>query len=400
MIDWRVRFSHLKPARLRWTHWFLALAGGFTVLLLIAAYVWRDDIFEHLVDPGVPYFLYEPPAAPNYASPQAWAVRPAAPETWAPDDPGADVFFVHPTTFTGNRWNALVDNKRSARLLDRVMIPNWAGPFATVGRVFAPRYRQANLYSMLTLREDAREARAFPYRDIEAAFDLYMRGWNRGRPVIIVGVEQGGVLADRLVREQFANRPERLKQLVAVYVLEAGLAPERYGPDAPIPACQSRDQAGCMVSWLSEGKTARRTRDKLRHAPIWNGDQLVELRPRQPLCVNPLYGKVTGEAAPRKLNLGAANASRLEWGVQPGFLSDQVGAQCVDGLLRTTRAKSSSLRIGSSWGERMRAPQFQLFYADLQADAKARLNVRRGGTGRPAPPVTKVIELKRSTVRG
>lgn len=400
MIDWRARFSHLKPARLRWMHWLLALTGGFAALLLAAAYVWRDDIFEHLIDPGVPYFLYKPPTAPDYGTAEAWALKPAHPETWTAQEPGADVFFVHPTTFSGDRWNALIDNKRSARLLDRVMIPNWAGPFQTVGRVFAPRYRQANLYSMLTLREDAREARAFPYRDIEAAFDRYMRDWNKGRPVIIVGVEQGGVLADRLVREQFAANPERLKQLAAVYILEAGLAPERYAPGSPVPACERREQAGCVVSWLSEGKTARRTRDKLRHAPIWNGAELVELRPRQPLCVNPLLGKVSTEAAPRKLNLGAANASKLEWGVQPGFLSDQVGAQCVEGVLRITKPRSSSLRVGSGWGERMRAPAFQLFYADLQADAKARLNVHQGGSGKPAPPITRVIELKRSGVRG
>jgi hypothetical protein len=399
MIDWRARFSSLKPARLRWMHWLLALGGGFVALLLAAAFVWRDDISEHLADPGVPYFLYNPPPAPNYSDPASWALRPDHPETWTVQAPAADVFFVHPTTFSGNRWNARIDNRNSSRLLDRVMIPNWAGPFATVGRVFAPRYRQANLYSMLTLREDAREARAFPYRDIKAAFELYMRDWNKGRPVIIVGVEQGGVLADRLVSEEIAPHPERLKQLVAVYALDTGLAPERYGADAPVPACARRDQAGCLVAWLGEGNNPRRTRDKLRHAPIWQGDQLIELRPREPLCVNPLLGAVTTQSAPRRLNLGAANASRLEWGVQPGFLSDQVGAQCVEGVLKTTPARSSSLRAGWGWSERMRAPAFNLFYADLEADAKARLKVRLGGTGRPAPPITKVIEIKRSRVR-
>ncbi|RYG17654.1 MAG: DUF3089 domain-containing protein [Caulobacteraceae bacterium] len=384
---------------MRWVHWLTILMAAVVMVLATAAYYWRDDIFEHAIDPGIPYFLYKPPAAPDYRLDTTWALRPAKPQTWTSQDPDADVFFIHPTTFTGDRWNARIDNQRSRRLLDRIMIPNWAGPFATSGRVFAPRYRQANLYSMLTLREDAREARAYPYRDIKAAFDLYMRDWNKGRPIIIVGVEQGGVLADRLVRDEIASNPERLKQLVAAYVIEAGLAPEHYAPNSAVPACMRRDQAGCMVSWMTEGYSPRRTRDKLRHAPVWERDQLVELLPRKPLCVNPLLGAATVQQAPRKMNLGAANASRLEWGVQPGFLSDEVGAQCVDGLLHVTRPKSRSLRTGSSWGERMQAPAFNLFYADLQADAKTRLAVLMGGAGKRAPPVSDVIEIKPSRTR-
>ncbi len=103
------------------------------------------------------------------------------------------------------------------------MIPNYAGPFAPVGRVFAPRYRQANLYSMLTLREDAREARAFAYDDILAAFEFYMKTYNKGRPFIIAGVEQGGPLADRLVRDAVTYDPSRLKRLVAVYAIETAV---------------------------------------------------------------------------------------------------------------------------------------------------------------------------------
>jgi hypothetical protein len=82
-----------------------------------------------------------------------------------------DVFFIHPTTFNGGHdWNGPIADKASARELDRVMLPNYAGPFGRVGRVFAPRYRQASLYAYkIALREDARDARVFAYDDVQNA---------------------------------------------------------------------------------------------------------------------------------------------------------------------------------------------------------------------------------------
>jgi hypothetical protein len=369
----------LKPPRMTWLHFVYVLACILISLMAAAVYIWRDDIFERLVDPGVPYLLYKPPPAPDYGKAGDWALLPPHPELITPRDPPADIFFIHPTTFDAGRWNGAIDDKGSAKFLDRVMIPNYAGPFAPVGRVFAPRYRQANLYSMLTLREDAREARAFAYGDILAAFEFYMKTYNKGRPFIIAGVEQGGPLADRLVRDAVVYDPGRLKRLVAVYAIEAGLAPERYGPGSPVPACAQRDQAGCVVAWISEEPGGQKqTRNRLRRSGVWVGDQLDELLPRQPLCVNPLIGAASNVVVPRKFNLGAASASGLEWGVQPGFLADQVGAQCVNGILKVTRPKSPSLRTGRNWAERMRVAPYNLFYADLEADAKARVAAWKG----------------------
>jgi hypothetical protein len=63
----------------------------------------------------------------------------------------------------------------------------------------------------------------------------------------------------------------------------------------------------------------------------------------------------------------------MEWGARPAFLRRQVGAQCRDGVLHVTRPESGSLRRRGAWAERLRAPAFNLFYADLEADAQARL---------------------------
>jgi len=360
----------LRPPRITPVQWALIVLSIPVLILAIGLYIFRGPIFEALIDPGIPYQMYEAPPAPDYADPKAWAVLPQGPVAIS-GDPPADVFFIHPTTYAGrSQWNARIENRNAQRLLTRVMIPNYAGPFAQVGRVFAPRYRQASLYSMMTLREDAREARAFAYGDIVQSFERYMRDYNQGRPIVVVGVEQGGFLADRLVREQIATDPERTKRLAAVYLIETAMPVEK----APLPPCTAPGAYRCTVAYLTEAfNETDRTRDRLRHAGVWEGQTMRSDGVAKPLCVNPLLGKVSNDPAPRKLNKGGANATRLEWGVKPGFLSGQVGAQCVDGVLKTTKPRSPSLRRSGGWFTLQRVRGYNLFYADLEADALARV---------------------------
>ena len=87
------------------------------------------------------------------------------------------------------------------------MLPNYAAPFDAVGDLYAPRYRQASLYTKSTLWDDALEARQFAYGDVKAAFDTYLARYNHGRPFILVGVEQGGELGARLLPRRSPRTP-------------------------------------------------------------------------------------------------------------------------------------------------------------------------------------------------
>ena len=332
----------VRPRGLRF--WLTILSGAFVALLVAALLIWRDDILEALLDPKLPYGVYKAPPAPDYARASAWAHLPA--DASVGRRPG-DVFFVHPTTFDGGKnWNGPIDDRRSAALLEQVMLPNYAAPFAGVGRVFAPRYRQASLYTSLTLFDDAIEARQFAYGDVRAAFDYFRDHLNRGRPFILVGVEQGGTLAARLLREEIAGDPAVKRRLVAAYLVETVVPAEEYGRGSAVPACVARDQAGCVVAWMSVGRSEiGHALSIFNRAVVWNGrGHLSPLAGRPVLCVNPLLGAIGDADAPARLNLGAANATGLEWGARPGFMGRQVGAQCVDGILRVSRPRSASLR--------------------------------------------------------
>ncbi len=352
----------------------LVTAGVILALLLVAgaAFAWRDDILRTRLDPKEPFQTYDPPPAPDYATKAAWALLPASPGAPSPSDPVADVFFVGPTTFDGGRhWNAPIDDAKADRLFRQVMAPNYAGPFVRVGRIFAPRYRQASLYTFMTLREDAKEARRFAYSDAAAAFRHYVANYNQDRPFVVVGVEQGGGLAARLLAEEVAPNPKLKARIAAAYLIQT-VVPAN---SPPIPACIARDQPGCLAAWISVFESEpERAQAILDRSLVWDQDgQLVNLQGRVPLCFNPLLGAASNAPAPARLSLGAANATGLEWGARPAFLTRQVAARCEKGVLRVSRPKSSSLRPSGSWTDQRKAAAYNLFYADIEADAKARV---------------------------
>jgi hypothetical protein len=358
--------------------WALVVGGALLTLVAAALYLWRDDVIKALLDPKVPFGKDHQPPAPDYASRAAWALIP---------DPGAqpapvDIFFIHPTSYPasftsysgGRHWNAPINDHGAGVVLSHVMLPNYAAPFDAVGDLYAPRYRQASLYTQSTLWDDAIEARQFAYGDVKAAFDDYLARLNRGRPFMLVGVEQGGELGARLLHEVIAPNPALRARLAAAYLIDTVVPADEYGAGAAVPACQRRSQAGCLVAWAAvrEGdfNGARRL---ISRAMVWNAqDQLEPLGQRAPLCVNPLLGAASDADAPERLNLGAAAATGLEWGVRPGFMVRQVGARCQDGILRVARPRSSLLRPSGDWIERVREPGYNLFWADLEADSAAR----------------------------
>ncbi len=348
---------------------------GLVALIVIAILVWRGDILRAGLDPEVPFQTYEPPPAPDYADPAAWALMDAG------QADGAAVFFIHSTTYDGGaHWNAPIDEPQADRWLRRSVLPNHAAPFARAGAVSAPRYRQASLYTRLTIREDAREARAFAYRDVAAAFDAWLTRHPDG-PIIIAGVEQGGELAALLLRERVAPDADLRARLAAAYLMGTVAPADEYGPDAPIPACRDRSETGCVVGWVQVREMDEDSLSRLRRRAMgWTGRGALELLgDRTYLCVNPVLGTRSDAPAEQREHLGGANATDLEWGVRPAFLSRQTKAQCRNGVLRYSRPASNVFRQTGSWADRRKAPSYNLFYGDIEADVERRLAAWREG---------------------
>jgi|GEM_PF-4889713 len=60
-----------------------------------------------------------------------------------------DVFYVHPTSYVGNAWNANLDDATVNAATDQGATRIQASAFNACCAIYAPRYRQANLTAFI-----------------------------------------------------------------------------------------------------------------------------------------------------------------------------------------------------------------------------------------------------------
>lgn len=356
----------------RWRPTFRELVGwlgfGLVALVLAATLIWRGDIQQAGLDPQIPFQTYEPPPAPDYARADSWLMQ----DEKIPGAGAAAVFFVHPTTFDGGAdWLGPIGDERSDAYLRRVVVPNLVGPFARAGSITLPRYRQASVYTRLTLRDDARDARQFAYRDVLAAFDVWIAR-HPDRPIILAGAEQGGELMDRLLHERVIANAGLRDRLVGVYLIDAMVPAARF---KDLPLCARPEAVDCAVVWAAADQDDQAwVRRKVRRGLTWDSHgQLIGIAGAPMACVNPVSGAVTEPSSPARLSRGATNGTNLEWGARPALVGRSVAAACRNGLLWYSRPEMESFKPSGSWVDRRKTAPYNLFYADIEADALRRL---------------------------
>src|SRR6185369_9051756 len=133
--------------------------------------------------PRVTFDLETPPPPPDYAKPGNWSALPERDDSAdrAPTGAGTvdqlhtsvDVFYVHPTSYVGNRWNAPTDEPALNEATDRVATGIQASAFNGCCSVYAPRYRQANGTAFTHPSPDGGRAIALAYTDVHRAFEEF-----------------------------------------------------------------------------------------------------------------------------------------------------------------------------------------------------------------------------------
>ena len=358
---------------LRWAAGVIALVIG--VAVFSVAY-FQDDIQRAALDPQQPFQTYHPPPPPDYSKPAAWLAQGDPAAGAAP----ATIFYVGPTSFLGGRnWLGTVPGAGEQQRRDLAALANYAGPFADLGPVFAPHFRQASFFAYgLTRHDDGRDARRFAYQDVRRAFAQFLSTHPGPRPLVLVGVEQGGQALERLLQD-LADHPEVLQRLAAVYLIEV-IAPEAdFGQNGLPPLCTARAQAHCTVIYRSLTNASPPRERILGRALVWSRDgQLEELGDNKPACVNPLSGVRDDADLSPEHNLGAAKLSNLTEATQPSLQPGLVGASCEAGLLRVSTPSSAGFQVQGEGVSRLTIPGFNLFFGDLRADARARLSTWYG----------------------
>lgn len=358
---------------------FTTLISLCLLFLLLIFLSFNDDIFLHYQDPGEPYQTYIPPRAPLYENAVNWLALPnLKADPFEHETPG-DVFVVVPSVYRGGEhWNLPIDDEARHETLRQIIRPNYVDPFKSAGRLFAPHYRQASLYTYLTTREDAKRAQDFAYQDIQRAFTFFLEHSPPERPIILAGHGQGGSHIQRLLADFFVDKA-LAKRLSVAYIT---------GHPVPLSAfetylsftrpCEAETDTGCVVAFgafmPSDQDMEKHFRERAlipteygRYTPIMN---------QEILCINPLLWERSENYAPRRIHKGGVAAEGIDPDTTPAPLDQQTSAQCQDGTLKIDTPKSRALRRPFKFGSKFRTLPSNIFYEDLRVNAVARMETR------------------------
>jgi len=184
-------------------------------------------------------------------------------------------------------WNANIDDEGMNKKTDNSTILYQASVFNELCRVFAPRYRQANIKAFYSNdKESAKEAFDIAYEDVKAAFEYYLKNYNQDRPIIIASHSQGTLHAGRLLKEFFEGKAMQ-KKLVCAYIIGLPVFTTYFKEIKP---CIDSTSTGCFVSW--------RTFEEGYVAPF------IQKEKEKAFVTNPLTWRLTEEFASAELNKG------------------------------------------------------------------------------------------------
>lgn len=165
---------------------------------------------------------------------------------------GFDVFYVYPTTYSGNEISGTVTDigmragAQGAKLRD-------ASAYEETANLYMPYYRQLNATKVLVMSESELDGlmREFPAKDIIAAFTYYLENYNNNRPFILAGHSQGSNTL-LYILEQLKSKPEVLSRMVAAYVIGFAVTPEYMAKNTHLKFASGRTDTQVVISWNTE----------------------------------------------------------------------------------------------------------------------------------------------------
>lgn len=304
------------------------------------------------------FSYYTPPKEPDYSDNNKWAALPtkvdsadAIPQNCTEKDMQSiakvDVFYIHPTMNISRRgWNGDLTNFKLNKRVDEYPIRMQASAFNGSCKVYAPRYRQATLYSFLEKKpNNGEKALELAYKDVLKAFDYYLKNYNLGRPFIIASHSQGSRHAFQLLKDRIEKDSILRKRFICAYAIGFVTDSTYTG----IYHCDSASQIGCLISWNTYEWGAK-TENKYLGANKY--------------CTNPLSWNCNTEDVSEKENLG---------GVDRNFkmIPNATNAKVNDGILWVHKPKQGRF---VKFGKNYHVSDYSLFYMNIRKNVETRVN--------------------------
>ena len=335
--------------------------------------------------PSLPFDETEAVEPPSYSDPDNWAALPSrvGVEDMIPKGIGdvdiqgsapVDVFFVHPTGFLrGKSWTYSMDKNSATEENTQWMMANQASPFNGCCNVYAPRYRQANIFSYFQEEEVRDQVLGFAYQDVRRAFEYFIANFSEGKPFILASHSQGTHHSSRLLQE-LIDGTELSQRMVAAYIIGGTIQRKIFDDMKTVTLCDSPTDLHCAIHW-----------------DTWSEDVIDTEMPgvAENVCINPLSWRLNGGLTQKSSHLGAVVASgvfQVELSgsdVATGVAFDPLGspiknmlrAQCKEGALYISDQTSTPFgeQGGSFGGGKYHGLDYPVFHMDIRENAKERV---------------------------
>jgi Protein of unknown function (DUF3089) len=164
-------------------------------------------------------------------------------------NPKFDCFYVYPTVSGQStvQANLHIDpEERSIALYQ-------AARYSQYCRVYAPMYRQFTLRAITNPGLLTPAVRAAVYADALNGWKTYLRRYNKGRGIVLIGHSQGSFVLRALIAAEIDSKPATRARVISALLL-GGDVTVRKGRDVGgdfkhIRACHSTTQLGCVVAF-------------------------------------------------------------------------------------------------------------------------------------------------------
>ena len=335
--------------------------------------------------PSLPFNESEAAEPPSYSDPDNWAALPSriGVEDMIPKEIGdvdiqgsapVDVFFVHPTGFLrGNSWTYSMDKNSAAEENTQWMMANQASPFNGCCNVYAPRYRQANIFSYFQEEEVRDQVLGFAYQDVRRAFEYFITNFSDGKPFILASHSQGTHHSSRLLQE-LIDGTELSQRMVAAYIIGGTIQHKIFDDMKTVALCDSPTDLHCAIHW-----------------DTWSEDVIDTEMPgvAENVCTNPLSWRLNGGLTEKSSHLGAVVASGVFQVELSGSdeatgvtfnplgspIKNMLRAKCKEGALYISDQTDTPFgeQGGSFGGGNYHGLDYPVFHMDIRENAKDRV---------------------------
>lgn len=317
-------------------------------LSLLPAAAWAaEDVYAGLHLVGTPS---------DYSDADNWLAIPEITKA-------ADTIYFYPTAYNdpteGVADICTIDNAGMRAEAQR-LYGRQATAFEDTTNVFAPYYRQSNIFAVMRHTDDAEAFQKNEQRtDVFAALDYYFAHYNNGRPFILAGHSQGSMMIRIVLDEYMPLHPELAGRMIAAYAIGESFPKDWLAAHPSVKFAEGAEDTGVIVSWNTEGPGNKDANNFVVEAGT--------------VSINPINWKRDNTYAPASENLGSRSQNEAgEYVVTPGLHDAQLNVE--RGVVVCTTS-DSYVPLANLFGpESLHGVDFDLYYENIRQNAKTRVN--------------------------